>query len=86
MTDHLKLRQAIKNVDDIDDIAAAIDKCNLRKEHKILLKILYVDGGRLDDVCDAVEREYTTISKWHKPALIKLIYMLEKQGKIKVKK
>lgn len=83
MTEHLKLRRAIKEIDDVDDISAAIDKCNLKKEYKTLLKILYVDGGCMEDVCEAVGREYATIAKWHKPALLKLAFILEKQGKIK---
>lgn len=82
MTDHIKKRRSIQNVANTDDIAAAIDKCNLRREYKTLLKILYVDGGCLEDVCEAVGKEYTTISKWHKPALIKLTYLLQKQGKL----
>lgn len=82
MTEHVKQRKIIQDIGDINDIAEAIDRCNLKREYKILLKILYVDGGCLDDVCEAVGREYATVAKWHKPALIKLIYILQKSGKI----
>lgn len=82
MTEHVKQRKIIQDIGDINDIAEAIDRCNLKREYKTLLKILYVDGGCLDDVCDAVGREYTTVSKWHKPALMKLTYILQKQRKL----
>lgn len=73
------------SVGDTQDIADAIDRCNLKPEYKRLLKILYVDNGCLEDVCEAVGREYTTVSKWHKPALIRLVRLLQKQGKINAK-
>ena len=76
MTDHAKRRQAVHSVGDTQDIADAIDRCNLKPEYKRLLKILYVDNGCLEDVCEAVGREYTTVSKWHKVALVKLVYIL----------
>lgn len=60
MTDHAKRRQAVHSVGDTQDIADAIDRCNLKPEYKRLLKILYVDNGCLEDVCEAVGREYTT--------------------------
>ena len=82
MTDHVNRKREISNVDDTRDIAEAIERCNLRPEYKRLLRILYVDGGNLDDVCEAVGREYTTVSKWHKAALIKLTYILRKSGKL----
>ena len=82
MTDHAKRRQAVHSVGDTKDIADAIDRCNLKPEYKRLLKILYVDNGCLEDVCEAVGREYTTVSKWHKAALVKLVYILHKSVKL----
>ena len=82
LTDHAKRRQAVHSVGDTQDIADAIDRCNLKPEYKRLLKILYVDNGCLEDVCEAVGREYTTVSKWHKAALVKLVYILHKSGKL----
>ena len=83
MTDHAKRRQAVHSVGDTQDIADAIDRCNLKPEYKRLLKILYVDNGCLEDVCEAVGREYTTVSKWHKAALAKLVYILHSPASYK---
>lgn len=82
MTEHGRRRQAVKSLGNARDIADAIDRCNLKAEYKMMLKILYVDNGCLEDVCEAVGREYTTVSKWHKAALIKLVYILQKSGKL----
>lgn len=82
MTEHSKHKAEVRSVGDKRDIENAIELCNLRPEYKRLLKILYLDGGNLDDVCEAVGREYTTVSKWHKSALIKLCYILRKSGKV----
>ena len=82
MTEHVRKRGAVHGLGEVADMSAAIERCNLKPEYKTLLKIMYVDGGCLDDVCEAVGREYSTVSKWHKPALMKLAYILQKQGKI----
>jgi hypothetical protein len=81
----VRQKNAVQEIDDTELISSAIDKCNLRPEYKRLLKILYVERGCLEDVCDAVGRDYSTVSKWHKPALIRLVRLLQKQGKIKAK-
>ena len=39
MTDHAKRRQAVHSVGDTQDIADAIDRCNLKPEYKRLLKM-----------------------------------------------
>ena len=83
MTEHVRQKNAVQEIDDTELISSAIDKCNLRPEYKRLLKILYVERGCLEDVCDAVGRDYSTVSKWHKPALIRLVRLLQKQGKLK---
>lgn len=85
MTEHVRQKNAVQEIDDTELISSAIDKCNLRPEYKRLLKILYVERGCLEDVCDAVGRDYSTVSKWHKPALIRLVRLLQKQGKINAK-
>lgn len=82
MTEHDRRRKSVKSLGDVRDIKEAIERCNLKPEYKRMLSILYVDGGSLDDVCDAVNREYSTVSKWHKSALIKLVYVLTKSGKL----
>lgn len=82
MTEHVRQKNAVQEIDDTELISSAIDKCNLRPEYKRLLKILYVERGCLEDVCEAVGREYTTVSKWHKAALVKLVYILHKSGKL----
>lgn len=82
MKDHIDKRRLVRSIGDVRDIEDAIERCNLRPDYKTLLRILYIDGGCLDDVCDAVGREYTTVSKWHRAALVKLCYILQKQGKI----
>lgn len=85
MTEHVRQKYAVQEIDDTELISSAIDKCNLKPEYKRLLKILYVERGCLEDVCDAVGRDYSTVSKWHKPALIRLARLLQKQGKINAK-
>lgn len=82
MTEHSRRKAEVRSVGDKRDIEEAIKRCNLKPEHRRLLEILYLDGGSIDDVCDAVGREYTTVSKWHKSALIKLCYILRKSGKL----
>lgn len=82
MTEHSRRKAEVRSVGEKCDIEEAIERCNLKPEHKRLLKILYVDNGSIDDVCEAVGREYTTVSKWHKSALIKLVYILRKSGKL----
>ena len=82
MTEHIKQKCDIKNLTDQKELAEAIERCNLPPDKKRLLRVLYLEGGTLDDVCDAVGREYTTVSKWHKASLAKLTYLLQKQGKI----
>lgn len=82
MTDHVCKKRKISEIEDKQDIVEAIERCNLKRDHKTMLKILYVEGGCLDDVCAAVGREYVTVAKWHKPALKKLINILQKSGKI----
>lgn len=46
MTEHVRKRGAVHGLGETADIAAAIDRCNLKPEYKTLLKIMYVDGGR----------------------------------------
>lgn len=82
MNEHERRRRAVQELCETCDIRDAISRCNLKPEHKRLLEILYLDHGCLEDVCEAVGREYTTVSKWHKPSLIKLVYILKKSGKL----
>lgn len=82
MTEHVRKRNAVHSLGDAKDIEDAINRCNLKPEYKLMLKILYIEGGCIEDVCEAVGKEYTTVSKWHKPALMKLTYILQKQGKL----
>ena len=56
MTEHVRKRGAVHGLGEVADISAAIERCNLKPEYKMLLKIMYVDGGCLDDVCEAVGR------------------------------
>lgn len=83
MTDHVCKKHKLYEIEDIHVISDAIERCNLKREHKIMLKILYVDGGCLEDVCAAVGREYATVAKWHKPALKKLMSILQKMVKFR---
>ena len=45
MTEHVRQKNAVQEIDDTELISSAIDKCNLRPEYKRLLKILYVERG-----------------------------------------
>lgn len=82
MRDHLARKKAVRELCDRQELAEAIERCNLRPEMRQLLRVLYLDGGCIDDVCAAVGREYTTVAKWHRAALAKLVFLLQKQGKI----
>lgn len=82
MTDHLARRNAVRAMCDRRELEEAIERCNLRPEYRKMLRVLYLDGGCMEDVCEAVGREYTTVSKWHRSALAKLVFLLQKQGKI----
>lgn len=66
MTDHLARRNAVRAMCDRRELEEAIERCNLRPEYRKLLRVLYLDGGCMEDVCEAVGREYTTVSKWHR--------------------
>lgn len=63
MTEHVRQKNAVQEIDDAELISSAIDKCNLKPEYKRLLKILYVERGCLEDVCDAVGRERESYGK-----------------------
>ena len=47
MTEHVRQKNAVQEIDDTELISSAIDKCNLKPEYKRLLKILYVSVGVL---------------------------------------
>lgn len=74
---HYDRRRIIRSIIDSDTISQAIDRLNLPEEHKILLRVVYVRHGCLDDVCDITHKEYSTVSKWHKEDLIKLVSLLQ---------
>jgi len=48
LTEHVRQKNAVQEIDDTKLISSAIDKCNLRPEYKRLLKILYVERGFAD--------------------------------------
>lgn len=57
MTEHVRQKNAVQEIDDTELISSAIDKCNLKPEYKRLLKILYVERGCLEDAQIAAQAQ-----------------------------
>ncbi len=71
-TEHIKIRQKIKEIANIFDFNELLDKTTLTDEDKLMIRMHYIEGKNFNYIADILGYAESTIKYRHHLALVKI--------------